>query len=263
MNKKFRGIDISLYQRDIDYDRVIKDNDFVIIKAGQGRTAEYNFPFTDPLFEQHIKAFRSRISGKKFYIGVYWYFMGRTEAETLEEVKYLIQILKPYKENIDIGVALDVEDASLMGDVDGLSRRVNLFLNSIIGAGYKAYIYANEYFLATQFKNNLNFPLWLASIDDGTKSHKGLQKKYPNLKIWQYSFKGTEGGIYPVDCNEAVDIIGDTNTDYLVDMKDVVTLTRFLSGWNVKVNEVQSDINQDGYVNMKDLIELIRLMVEE
>ena len=36
MNKKFRGIDISLYQRNIDYDRVIKDNDFVIIKAGQG-----------------------------------------------------------------------------------------------------------------------------------------------------------------------------------------------------------------------------------
>ena len=66
-----------------------------------------------------------------------------------------------------------------------------------------------------------------------------------------------------MDCNEAVDIIGDVNTDYLVNMKDVVTLTRFLSGWNIKVNEVQSDINQDGYVNMKDLIELIRLMVEE
>lgn len=66
-NKKaYRGIDISLYQGEPDF-RAVKNAgmDFVILKASQGRTAEYNAPFEDPKFRTNVKRLSSRRSVRR------------------------------------------------------------------------------------------------------------------------------------------------------------------------------------------------------
>lgn len=85
--KAYRGIDISLYQGEPDF-RAVKNAgmDFVILKASQGRTAEYNAPFEDPKFRTNIKRLSSQGG---LYAGAYHYFCARNENEADEEADFL------------------------------------------------------------------------------------------------------------------------------------------------------------------------------
>ena len=57
-------------------------------------------------------------------------------------------------------------------------------------------------------------------------------------------------------------IAGDVNSDGKVDNKDVVCLFRYLSGWNVEIDENAVDINGDGEVNNKDVVRLFQYVSE-
>ena len=51
---------------------------------------------------------------------------------------------------------------------------------------------------------------------------------------------------------------GDADEDGAVTLQDVVLITRWLAGgWNVTINETNSDVNRDGEINLKDVV-LIR-----
>lgn len=62
------------------------------------------------------------------------------------------------------------------------------------------------------------------------------------------------------DPNKTYFIPGDVNGDGEVDNKDVVTLFRYLSGGNVKVNTIALDVNGDGSVDNKDVVVLFRFL---
>ena len=51
---------------------------------------------------------------------------------------------------------------------------------------------------------------------------------------------------------------GDINGDGSVDNKDVVVLFRYVSGFEIEVNEAELDVNRDGSVNNKDITVLFR-----
>lgn len=54
---------------------------------------------------------------------------------------------------------------------------------------------------------------------------------------------------------------GDANEDGAVTLQDVVVITRWLAGgWNVKINETNSDVNHDGVVNLKDAVLIRRFL---
>ena len=55
----------------------------------------------------------------------------------------------------------------------------------------------------------------------------------------------------------AASLLGDTNNDGDVNMKDVLALRKFLAGMDVSINITNSDTNEDTFVNMKDVL-LIR-----
>ncbi|MBR6902956.1 MAG: leucine-rich repeat protein [Clostridia bacterium] len=55
-------------------------------------------------------------------------------------------------------------------------------------------------------------------------------------------------------------IPGDINSDGAVNNKDIVRLFKYLSGWDVAVNEAALDINGDGEINNKDLLRLFKYL---
>ena len=54
---------------------------------------------------------------------------------------------------------------------------------------------------------------------------------------------------------------GDVNSDGRVGMLDIVTLIRYLFGWDVKISEKAADMNSDSNIGMADLVLLIRATV--
>ena len=53
----------------------------------------------------------------------------------------------------------------------------------------------------------------------------------------------------------------DVNSDGRVGMLDIVTLIRYLFGWDVKISEKAADMNSDSNIGMADLVLLIRATV--
>ena len=54
---------------------------------------------------------------------------------------------------------------------------------------------------------------------------------------------------------------GDADEDGAVDLQDVVVITRWLAGgWNVTINETNSDVNRDGVVDLKDAVLIRRFL---
>ena len=94
MSKIYKGIDISLYQGFPDFEKVKKAGiDFVMLKASQGKTNIYPYPFKDPNFDKNIVNF-SRTRGK-IYAGSYHLMTGQTEKDVIEEAELYIKTIKP------------------------------------------------------------------------------------------------------------------------------------------------------------------------
>lgn len=259
MSKLYKGIDISLYQGNPDFSKVKKAGiDFVMHKAGQGRTAEYNAPFTDPVFEQNIKSCAQTAGGTGggLYSGSYWYFMANTETQVREEAAYYIELLKKYRFNLQLWAAVDVEDASIKSDYKTLTKHVKLFCDLIKQAGFRPMVYANSWWLNNKFTSPADVPIWEANW--------GIENMPERARMWQYSSTTPVNGIgNAVDVNIAKDIIGDANDDGKVNLKDVAAIIKNNAGYGNKINESQADINQDGYVNNKDAAQMIKNIVKE
>ena len=64
--------------------------------------------------------------------------------------------------------------------------------------------------------------------------------------------------------NGFVDVIsyisGDVNGDSVVNNKDLALLLRFVSDWDVDIDEVAADVNRDGEVDNVDLGILLRYL---
>ena len=53
---------------------------------------------------------------------------------------------------------------------------------------------------------------------------------------------------------------GDTNTDYTVNMKDLVLFQRYLNSWDVSIYLPVCDLYPDGRINMKDYVKLQQML---
>lgn len=246
----FKGVDVSLWQGTIDWNKVAKSGiSFVMIKASQGRTGAYNAPFTDPKYKEYIEgAAKTDLS-----IGTYHYLCSRNKTEALAEAKYFVDIMKPYKNKINLWAAVDVEDDGFLGahSKASLTECINVFCEYVKNAGFNPIVYANSYWLDTKFDVG-NYPVWEANW--------GLQDapNRKNLRLWQYTSKGVVAGINGnVDVN-TIYIEGDVNNDGVVNNKDVALMTKKLAGYKVNIDTVSADVNNDGKFNLKDVSVLVK-----
>ena len=197
-NISFMGIDVSRYQKDIDFERVKAQGiDFVMIRVG-ARGYKNGTLSMDEYFETNItKALEAGLD-----VGVYFYSQAINTQEAEEEANIVLGAISEKK--ITYPIAFDMEyvenDTSRIDTLtkDEKTLITAAFVNKIKENGYRPMIYGNKEWLLkridiTKFTNS---SFWLTQDDPNPD--------YPyKYDIWQYS---TEGELYGIDGPVDMDI---------------------------------------------------------
>jgi GH25 family lysozyme M1 (1,4-beta-N-acetylmuramidase) len=186
------GIDVSYYQKDIDWIQVRDAGiEFVIVRLGY-RGYESGSLFADEKVYQNL--YGAKEAGLR--VGAYFYSQAITPQEAAEEAAFALEILDGFR--LDMPVVFDWEfvsgSAARTDNMDAitLTKCTVAFCEAIRAGGYNAMVYFNPY-MAENFLNllelqDLGYPFWLAHYTDTmTFPHK--------VQIWQYSYTGQVPGI--------------------------------------------------------------------
>lgn len=193
-----RGIDVSTYQRDIDWAQVKADGiDFAMIKATQGRsevTASLR-NFTDSKFAQNI------VGANRWGIrvGVYHFLTAKTVSESMQEAEYFLSVIAPYKSIVSLWAVVDVESKYLPEDKALLTQIVHTFCSRVQAEGYQPMVYTNPDWLKNRLNDVSHWDLWLALWRN--KQYVPTAEQFPNLHLWQYGSEAVDGIVGDVDSN--------------------------------------------------------------
>lgn len=255
MSKLYKGIDISFYQGDVDFAKVRDAGiDFVIIRASQGRIpGVIDRPYVDSKFHANVK--RLAQTPGRIYGGSYHLLAARNLAEAEQEADFYTSLLKPYKYNLQLWAACDVEYDVLPGDYALLSAIVKRFCDKVAAAGFRPMVYSTKYWTQTRFALPEGVPFWQALWTDSGNFPAGA-------RVWQRGTAYVPGVNGAVDYNLAYGIMGDANGDGEVNAKDVTAAMKYIVGKKgVTINESQMDFDRDGKVTAKDVTALMRALV--
>lgn len=196
MAKKFL-VDISTFQRNIDYAKLAKAVDGVIIRVGYRGYGSSGSLETDELFKIHIT--NCILHG--IPVGVYWFAQEINASEGEAAADYVYNLIKDYK--ITFPVYYDSEYSSSptrTGRADNISKtaRTNAtvaFCKKIKKYGYTPGVYASESWFNDEldFSKLKNYSIWVACYgsDTGKAGRKPTTSVYD---MWQYSSKGKVDG---------------------------------------------------------------------
>lgn len=185
--RETRGIDVSKWQADIDWNAVATAGiDFAIIRVG------YRGSESGTLVED--RCFKTNISGATkagIKVGVYFFTQAITEAEAVEEASMAMELVRGYR--LDYPIFIDTEGSG--GRADNLSKSartkiIKAFCKTIQNGGYKAGIYASKsWYNDNLYADQLNeYFIWVAQYN----TECNYTGKYD---MWQYTSKGSIPGI--------------------------------------------------------------------
>lgn len=188
--KSFLGIDVSRYQKDIDYNQVKNAGiQFVMIRVG-ARGYQTGQLSVDEYFENNIQ--KAQAAGLD--VGVYFYSQAINANEALEEAAVVMQALTKYKITYPVAFVMEPvsNDTSRIDNLSKDDRTViaNTFLNAMASIGCKTLLYGNEEWLVKKLDLTKipTISIWLAdesNIPD-----------YPyQYSMWQYSKKANIAGV--------------------------------------------------------------------
>jgi GH25 family lysozyme M1 (1,4-beta-N-acetylmuramidase) len=193
-----RGIDVSIFQREIDWTDVRSSGvEFAMIKATQGRSEQS--PATYLFRDSYFVANMSNAYACGVRCGVYHYLTATTVAGAKEEAEYFLSVIAPYKKFIKLYAAVDVESKYLPCDKSLLTQIVNVFCATVKNAGFTPAVYTNPDFHKNRLNDISSWNLWLALWRN--KNNIPSLEKYPNMKIWQYGSESVNGIVGDVDAN--------------------------------------------------------------
>lgn len=181
------GIDVSKWNGNVDWNAVKNSGvSYVIIRCGY-RGSTTGAMIEDPMFKTNIQGALN--AGLK--VGIYFFSQAVNEVEAVEEASMTIGLIKNY--NISYPVFLDVEPSG--GRADGIDRNtrtqvIKAYCETIRNSGYTPGLYANKTWLESYINAGelSSYKIWLAQYNTApTYSGK--------VDMWQYSSKGTIGGI--------------------------------------------------------------------
>ncbi|WP_418710778.1 glycoside hydrolase family 25 protein [Allofournierella sp.] len=187
---KFKGVDVSKYQGNINWNQVKASGvEFAIIRVGY-RGYGSGALVEDPTFRQNIRG--ATAAGLK--VGLYFYSQAVNEAEAAEEASMVLRLCSGY--NISYPIYFDTEKvAGDTGRADNISRSQRTanavtFCDIIRNAGYRAgvYSYASWFYNQLNIANLTQYSIWIAQYRDN------LTFDY-NYDIWQYTSSGQVPGI--------------------------------------------------------------------
>lgn len=177
-----RGIDVSIYQPNIDWAKASKQVSFAILKCGGSECGR----FEDRTFRYNLA--NGRANGVK--LGAY--FMGGkgfTSAEAgRADALYCLQIISGI--SFEFPVFIDFElptGATKQGNTDACIA----FCETIRSAGYKTGIYASD---ISGFKERLDLSR-LGAYDKWVARYGSKPQYVTDCDIWQYSSDGKIDGV--------------------------------------------------------------------
>lgn len=228
----FKGIDLSTYQRNVNYLSLKADGiEFAIIRAGFGKNESQK----DDMLENHYAGFRY----VNIPIGFYHYSYVNSEENALLEAKNCLKFIKDKK--CELPVFLDLEEKLIKAfGKEQITNFALIFCREIKKAGFKAGVYAN----LDWFKNYVDFKkikeegfyIWLAQWNNK-----------PDLEItpdfWQYTSKGKVHGI-------------EGNVDL-----DICYLDNLNCNKEEPVNNVEKPVDNSNYEVGKTYLTLVDLNV--
>ena len=183
------GIDVSKWNKEIDWDKVKNAGvEFAIIRVGY-RGATTGALVEDPYFEANIKgAIRAGIP-----VGVYFFTQALDVVEAVEEASMVMALCRDYK--ITYPVFIDVEGLGGSGRPDGLDVETRTavsraFCATIESEGYRAGVYSSRNWLNQMLDMDQlqDYVVWLAEYRD-VPIYQGY------YHMWQYTSNGSVDGI--------------------------------------------------------------------
>lgn len=180
--KEIKGIDVSKYQGNIDWNKVKEDGvEFAMLRLASSNNSGL---YIDNTFEQNYNGAKS----VGIPVGAYIYSYATTEQEQNKELTFALEALKG--KTLEYPLALDIEDASLTKI--GKTVLSSLVLRGLTIIDQKGYIpmlytytnYAKTYLDMTKFADH---DLWIADY----RGYNG----YGACDMWQYASNGSVNGI--------------------------------------------------------------------
>lgn len=184
-------IDISKYQGNVDFAKVKKEVEGVIIRCGWG--SDYTKQ-DDPKFNDYVKG----CIENNIPFGIYLYSYAKTISQAQSEAKHVMRLCDSIKDKLTYPVFYDLEQK---GTESGAVERARAWAKVLTDKGYKVGIYANFNWWTNYLKGLDEFPKWVANY--GTNDGKPQKKpNNSNMIMWQYTSRGKVAGIGGnVDCN--------------------------------------------------------------
>ena len=188
--KVMRGIDVSKFQGDIDWQQVKEAGiEFAILRLGIRGYGTGEMKMDDRFMDNYYGALQAGIK-----VGVYFFSAAINEEEAREEADYVLHAIDGL--SIEMPVVFDTEpilyDDARTDDLtpNELTAITCAFCDRIRESGYKPMIYANSKRFTTvlHLEELEAYDKWLADYRD--------KPDYPYaFKMWQFTEKGSVPGI--------------------------------------------------------------------
>jgi len=182
------GIDVSVFQDDIDFEKVKADGyEFVYIRLGY-RGKDEGLLHLDSNFENYYR--QAKDAGLD--VGIYFFSQALNTYEAKEEANFVLEQIKDLE--LDLPIALDYEEpySSRIEILNGKQRSDNAlaFLDTIKNNNYEVIVYTNEDWLDVYYNKQIyNYPIWFAQYN------VNFPTIYQEYYMWQYSNVGEVDGI--------------------------------------------------------------------
>ena len=212
------GIDISSYQRNVNYSEVINSVDFAILRVGYG--IQYRLDQRDSELDNHYNGLKGDIPlGAYYYAYATNYEQGRKEAENC--LDYIGEKTFELPIYYDMEVQRNTVEAG-RGFVDRIREE-----------GLQAGIYSYSSFYKSKGLNAIdNDSLWIAAYGSNNGNIPSTKPSVEGYDIWQYTSKGRVSGID-----------GDVDMNIMEDEIPVPTPT---PGGDEQIREIQDWCNTYG-----------------
>lgn len=181
-NGKTFGVDVSKYQKNINWNQIKKAGvSFVIVRIGYRGYGASGTLVLDPMFEEHF----TNVKNAGLKVGVYFFSQATTEEEAKEEAFACAYVLNGRK--LDYPIFFDTEASGASngsGRADGLgmedrTKCAIAFCEEVKAQGYKPGVYAST--LWYRKRVNLNslkkYTIWNA--------HYGVASSPIDCALWQ------------------------------------------------------------------------------
>lgn len=191
-----KGIDVSVYQGNIDWEKVAESGVRYAIIRGAYRGFDSGELVVDQKFHKNVKgALNAGIE-----VGVYVFSSAINTAEAVEEASLLLKLCENYEITFPLIIDIEAANTARTGRADCITKDqrteiIKAFCETIKAGGRKPMLYTGMSYYKTMinYKEIRNYPLWIAYYPE--KEKITAKPTVSGYCIWQYSDKGKVPGI--------------------------------------------------------------------